>query len=129
MHIPWATFVFRTVVLPLARVHKSYKDRLITLDRFFEKKSFKLNTLFGALLGGTIYVCSLPLQSFAVDKPLWKLWAEASRTDESRFLNHKEVKTEIAAIAKMKMMNEILSQIYSILDEEDGRRQLSEAVK
>ena len=125
MTVKWATFVFSTVLVPFARVHMAYKHRLNILDRFFEKKSFKFNTLVGALLGSTLYICTLPMRSFLVDKTMWQLLRESKRSQEE--LLAKNQQGEFGVLEHLKKLREVTGQLYAILDEEQVRKQLERA--
>ncbi|EPY29686.1 hypothetical protein AGDE_00010 [Angomonas deanei] len=51
----WATHVYWYLLDPLLRCHHYYYRRKVVVDRFLERNSVFANTIFGILLGLTVY--------------------------------------------------------------------------
>jgi len=53
--LKWATYTFWYVLDPLLRRHHYYYRRKVQLDRFLEQNSILTNSIFGVIVGVTLY--------------------------------------------------------------------------
>eukprot|EP00760_Papus_ankaliazontas_P010472 PhM_4_TR14288/c0_g1_i1/m.86260 len=123
----WATALWFQVVQPAAYYHRMYWMRKVALDQYLEKQTIRKNFLIGAAFGATIYLFSLPMRTFNVDRTLWQL-----RDDTKDMLElidkHRgpAVEGELPGIGLFDAVEEVVSALLVARDEAEVKRMLQE---
>lgn len=123
--IKWATYSFWYVVDPLLRRHHWYYRRKVQLDRFLEHNSIVTNSVFGIIIGVTLYftVVSGLLLPPAIGA---KEHSMKENAQEVLSLMNCDTTKELPAYQLMRIKREIVGKVHAVADLADIQRQQKE---
>lgn len=119
MVIKWATFTYKTVLLPSFYSHHVYWQRKVALDRALERRSGWSNMFLGIILGSVAYVIVSPFKPNQVPKATYELNGDAAETLALLGIDPKQ---ELAAIALGDLKHKVVAKIHIANDQAEIRK-------
>ena len=125
MTIKWATFIYKTILIPGVTLHHRYWVRKVAIDQYLEQKSLKFNVMLGLIFGSVAYLCTVPLRTYKVDRTLWQLRADSVEVAEAILKRHGALNGQFAYVVIHNTQEEIQCAVLAARDEAEVRRMLA----